>query len=197
VDDWELLEVHAQELELGGLLQQVSVVFANQHLSLCLKRDVVQVIVKESSTTEDDSLWPTTEEVSGEPFVMLVQNTEVIVTPKPRPAHDSMEWSTPLRLIPCKEDWNDGMLRLGRLANCSPLVAPPGCILVNGASWTSNNEWARIASEAQEDQSQLLVRVKTSPLVPEQQTGMHKDFLLAARFFVFFYDEQSKPVFVT
>jgi hypothetical protein len=171
VEDWELLEVHSQELELGGLLQQVSVVFANQRLSLKLNRDSVQVVVKETFTTEESSIWPTThqEEWEAPPCVLLVQDTEVIVEPKPRPP--SEQWSTPpLRLIPCQEDWSDGMLNLARRAIITSLVVPPGCVLVNPTCWKSDNEWAMIVLESRQDQMPL-VRVMTSPLVPEHDTG--------------------------
>jgi hypothetical protein len=180
VEDWELLEVHSQELELGGLLQQVSVVFTNQRLSLQLKRDSVQVVVKEIFTTEESSsIWPTTthKELEAPPCVLLVQDTEVIVEPKPRPP--SEQWSTPpLRLIPCREDWSDGMRNLARRANITSLVVPPGCVLVNPTCWKSDNEWAMIVLESRQDQMRL-VRVMTSRLVPEHDAGRSTKSYLA------------------
>ena len=170
VKDWELLEVYAQELEMGGLLQQVSVVYPNQLLRLCLGRDMAHVVVKSSSVNQESSVWSTAEATS-EPCVLLIETTEFIVTPKPRPSESPMEWSSPLRLIPCIDDWNKSMFQMAKLSGTSPLLVPPGCILVNKASWSSKREWAKVASYPPvEDQNQLL-RVLVSPLVPEQQAG--------------------------
>lgn len=187
--------MHARGLELGGLLQQVSVVFSGQHLTLCLNRDLIQVLVKETSTnTEEESFWPpSTDMILTEPYAMLVQNTEVIVTPKPRPATEPpMGWSSPLRLIPCQADLSDEMLQLAtKLANFPPLVVPPGCILVNESSWVSDSRWAKItASDTRQGRIQLLVRVKTSPSVPENKTGMSNE-LCQQYLLAHFYDEQS------
>jgi hypothetical protein len=140
VEDWELLEVHSQELELGGLLQQVSVVFANQRLSLQLERDSVEVVVKETFTMEESSIWPTTRECEAPPCVLLVQDTEVIVEPKPRPP--SERWSTPpLRwgfgtLTPERVRLVTGDTQIGRwdaefLANPNQLITECGVLILS------------------------------------------------------------------
>jgi hypothetical protein len=186
VDDWELLQVHAEELERGALLHQVSVVYPNQQLSLRLQRDTIEVVVKEILTLKDeDSIWPSTaedgdDEVSSRaapPCVLLVQDTELIVSPKPRPKLDN-NWSAPLRLVPCQGDWSSSMLELPKQLSlakqCDQHVIPPGCILVHPECWNSPQEWARIKTvveTANEDTASCLVHIIQSPLIRKQQAG--------------------------
>lgn len=73
VEDWELLQVHAELLEGGAFLKQVSVVYRNQQLSLSVsisqhqqqQRDTIQVLVQDISTSmvealssSSSSIWP-------------------------------------------------------------------------------------------------------------------------------------------
>jgi hypothetical protein len=180
-EDWELLEVYAQAFEQGDLLQQVSVVYHNQRISLQLPsnaKTVAQVVVREISTrTEAETLWPSLkdETEAGATFALLVKDTEVVITPKPRPRKRDPEWSTPLRLIPCDEDWTEDMHELAeRLGGSSSIVVPPGCILVNESSvnWVDKtSRWARISQASNHSKSRL-IRVVASSQVPFLQAGM-------------------------
>ena len=151
IEDWELLEAYAQSFEEGGLLKQVSVVFNQQLLTLQLPTSSavkVRLIVGEISTTrtsETSGLWPPLSSDHKEDdnrnsccdYALLVQNTEVIIQPKPRPTNDDdCEWSAPLRLIPCCDEWPADMQYLSQQQQATgnhqhPLRVSPGHILVN------------------------------------------------------------------
>jgi hypothetical protein len=199
VDDWELLQVHAEELESGALLHQISLIYPNQRLSLRLQRDRIQVVVKEILTLQDeDSIWPSTAEDANDeassqaapPCVLLVQDTELIVSPKPRPKLNN-DWSAPLRLVPCQEDLSSSMLELQKqlllAKQCDQLVIPPGCVLVHPECWNTPHEWARIkvvAERANENTTTRLVRVIKSSLIRKQQAGTSSFTIgLASMFF--------------
>jgi Peroxisome biogenesis factor 1, N-terminal len=142
VEDWELLEVYAEWLEGGGLLQQVCVVFPDQTVPLYLSQnDVAHVRILPSnfhrSSSFDDlkSIWPTEEiQVVGNannlPCLRLVANTQVVVIPKPRIKVNSNNCSPHLRLLPSQDDYKgdvDMIYRIARQLNLkvkAPLVLP-------------------------------------------------------------------------
>mmetsp|Transcript_94 Transcript_94/g.140 ORF Transcript_94/g.140 Transcript_94/m.140 type:complete len:1060 (-) Transcript_94:72-3251(-) len=182
VEDWELLEVHAQALEQGGLLQQVSVVYHHQSVSLRLPgktQPVVQLVVREISTTTETP-WPSLEDEENAMFGLLVSDTEVIISPRPRPRQKTSEWSPPLRLLPCDADWTDEMRHLAEThGDLRSIVVPPGCILVNESSIDGVNKgsasttlWAKI-SKATDDSKSCWARVVTSSQVPLFQAALH------------------------
>jgi hypothetical protein len=194
-EDWELMEMHSEGMELGGWLQQVSLVYTKQKLSLrvgTIGRDCVHLIVSEAVgnsgnygiETHDSvgSRW-TSESVEA-PCVLLVQDTEVIVKPKPRPSKKSISWSIPLRLIPCHLDWSQCLSNtVSRMTNyaddCQPLVADAGCILVNTDVWTFETDWARIIPElTTTEKSERIVRVVKSSRVSMDDAGTLKKFLI-------------------
>src|SRR3569623_1247015 len=62
LDDWTLLSQHASRLEHGGLLRQVSVVYANQVLSLLVARDLVRVrVMPWENATKTETALPQTQ----------------------------------------------------------------------------------------------------------------------------------------
>ena len=129
VKDWEMLEVHAEALENGVLLSQVSVVFPGQILPLSLSWGPAQQRQRSKLTSVSDyKQEKLVAVVQVQPFMVidgqkqeeqyqclrLVQDTEVSVKPFPRvPNHDaSYEPSFPLRLIPTAHDFSDDMINI-------------------------------------------------------------------------------------
>jgi hypothetical protein len=99
--DWELLEIYSSDLENGGLLRQISIVYPNQLLTLTLGRDVVHVRVLSQgfmSVLSDHNHRQQHQQTShdGKKNIMnqdyptclrLIADTQVIITPKPRNPH--------------------------------------------------------------------------------------------------------------
>jgi len=109
--EWELLEVFAQQLEAGTLLEQVSIVSPGQQISLKLGNDHVQLLVLK------DRFCPKEEGVGDDHCLRLVADTEVIVTPRPRPstnidADNSYDPSGPIRVLPSYADYTPAMKQL-------------------------------------------------------------------------------------
>ena len=158
-EDWELLQIHAQVLENGALLKQVSILYQGQQLELRLaamnqrQEDRIRVIVKELSITVDDmssSPWPelssTNSDPSGDAYddepqsaivAILSSNTEIIVTPMPQRAEetfDPMAWSEPLQVIASAQD-AFGLQAFSSssilgIHKSTPKVSP-GCVMVH------------------------------------------------------------------
>jgi len=105
VQDWELLEMHSEELENGLLLKQVSIVYHDQILPVFIPRDpestssffmtaFVKVIIH--------SLF----DESESPCARLVESTEVCIKPLKRGENGGYSYgkSSPLRLLPTLDD---------------------------------------------------------------------------------------------
>lgn len=112
--EWELLEVFAQQLEAGTLLEQVSIVSPGQQISLKLGNDHVQLLVLK------DRFCPKEEGMGDDHCLRLVADTEVIVTPRPRPstnvdADNSYDPSGPIRVLPSYADYTPAMKQLKKL----------------------------------------------------------------------------------
>jgi len=185
-EDWELLEIHGGTVEQGGFLSQVSVVYEKQILCIHLgdTGDQVRVLVKEivgasprPSSTSPSSVWPVARqsiEDGGQNTprcVLLVQDTEVVVSPKPRPTKKTIPWSCPLRLIPSEMDWGDALGMLSKIAGGETFAVGPGCILVHPDEWTHESEWARIkpdVSHYSKNYQERVVRVTVSRVVPRK-----------------------------
>jgi hypothetical protein len=125
VEDWELIEAHAEWLEGGGILQQISVVYPKQVLSIrfdAFSDDIarVKVVHVESKLHSDEAdfdnpfdVWPSYEGTisecseqqrspAGPCCVLLVQDTEVQIAPQTRKRQNRV--TPPLRLIPSTAD---------------------------------------------------------------------------------------------
>lgn len=181
-EDWELLEIHSEAMERGELLNQVSVVYEGQELTLLVGNhgDQIRVVVKEvltSSSTSESSIWPdivssgTSTSWPTPNCVLLVQNTEVVIAPKPRPTKKAPSWTSPLRLIPCDADWGATLDIFKTIFEIEELVAKPFSVLVNDADWLHNSEWARL-KPTNSRTLERLVKVVTSPVVPDGHAGM-------------------------
>lgn len=182
VADWELLEAHAEALEQGGLLQQVSVVYPGQLISLQMGRDVARVVVKdvnEDTSAADDNVWPADPQSLSQSTktccVLLMQDTEVVIAPKTRPRRNDDEVGPPLRLCPCDLDFGAAMRDLASVQKIELLTVPPRCVLIHGTtSGRDSPSWAWASSSSKEDsndQCMALVRVISTPEVPPKHAG--------------------------
>mmetsp|Transcript_7273 Transcript_7273/g.17795 ORF Transcript_7273/g.17795 Transcript_7273/m.17795 type:complete len:1226 (-) Transcript_7273:1028-4705(-) len=203
-EDWELLEIHGQTIEHGGLLRQVTVVYDNQHLSLRVGEgnDRVNMIVKEVTSFRDDevaisrSVWPavvgfedngsanelSTRKSNSPKCTMLMQNTEVVITPKPRPRRQQSSWSTPFWLVPSDEDWGSAFRFLSRYSDLDYGRIEPGCIVVSEKFWEFDSEWATIKKAVSTNPSKkksdrpesetTLVRIVRSRTIPPRKAAL-------------------------
>jgi hypothetical protein len=195
--DWELLEIHSEAMEEGGLLNQISVVYLNQVLELRIAKssDIVKMQVKEiesysfAGRETSLSVWPeivspsnlSSENVtmSKHPLcVLLIEDTEVVITPKPRAEKKSISWSSPLRLIPTDEDWGEVLYVLSGFSDLESFSAKPMCILVNGDHWPFKCAWARVKGDKpnEKNASERIVKVVASSKVPVNHAGRSSSF---------------------
>jgi hypothetical protein len=186
-EDWELLEVHAEDVERGDLLSQVSVVYAHQILSLYVgnQGDKVKIRVKAvqtASSMSDSSIWPdvvnpdrytsNSEESRTAPScVLLVQNTRMIVLPKPKHVKKMPTWTSPLRLIPSEVEWGEALDILLRISDVQSFHCEPWAVLVNAEQWPHNSEWSRV-KPARAKSTERNLRVVVSTIIPLGHAGM-------------------------
>ena len=111
VRDWESLEVYAEMLEGGGLLQQVTIVYPNQVLALRVNSEMVRVRVHTDGPCR------------------LLADTEVHVRPKPRMSE--CKQSPLLRLVPSWEDCSTAMRNLEPQSKTARIHVAPCTVLVN------------------------------------------------------------------
>jgi Peroxisome biogenesis factor 1, N-terminal len=214
-DDWELLEIHGKMMEHGGLLNQLTVVYHYQHLSIRVGNDTVNMIVKKISSFNDDeqaisrSVWPSRKtnevDIDSQPRLssttsvkpdcaILVQDTEVIIAPKPRlRKQQSSSWLSPLQLIPSDQDWGDTLEILCRYSGTDPFRVDHGCIIISDEIWTFDSDWAMMRKAGPDTVKQItvpcvastLVRVVRSSTIPSRNAGTNKERLIC--FFSFVY----------
>lgn len=107
IADWELMEIYAQDLEAGKLLNQVTVVHWKQVVGLRVGMDLVRLKVLregfQSAKLRDQS---DVHEIEINPCLRLVSDTEVIIVPKPRSKREHFQQSKPLRLLPTETDYS-------------------------------------------------------------------------------------------
>ncbi|KAG7369145.1 cell division cycle protein 48 [Nitzschia inconspicua] len=176
MEDWELLEIHSEAMESGELLNQISVVYPKQTLTFRVGRhgDKVNVIVRDVQTVSPGSelsIWPdvvspnATMNTQRPNCVLLAQNTEVIISPKTRPAKKAASWTPPLRLIPSDDEWGTALSIFKRISEFEEMVVGPFSVLVSAEDWPFESEWARIKN-AKTKSSEKVVRVICSTAVP-------------------------------
>jgi Peroxisome biogenesis factor 1, N-terminal len=186
-EDWELLEVHSEDMERGQLLSQVSVVYPKQilHFRVGNHGDKVKILVRDVQTVSsslDASIWPdvvkpegctsNSDEWSSTPScVLLVQNTQVIVVPKPKLVKKMPSWTPPLRLIPSNVEWGDALDVLLGISKVETFSVEPCSVLVNAEQWLHKCEWSRV-KPAKTQSPERRVRVVTSAVVPLDHAGM-------------------------
>lgn len=118
IEDWEILEAHANWLEGGGLLQQVCIIYPEQILTLTLGvSDFARVRVLECTFSQKNdhcnNLWADVDKsnpsknvrLSAVSCLRLVADTNVIVSPKKREVTKASTCYPRLRLIPCQQDY--------------------------------------------------------------------------------------------
>jgi hypothetical protein len=140
VDDWVLLEANADWLEQGGLLQQVSLVYPDQILTLCAGgRDVVRVRVASTNFGPKQSLWPGDDDDTGvsstSKCLRLVADTQVIVAPKTKAAEQTRD-TAKLTVVPAISDYSESILELAGLLGVSLTDAAPCCAVVHPATFS-------------------------------------------------------------
>lgn len=166
-EDWELLETYAKELESGLLLQQISVVYRKQKLILTIQKDKIEISIQNISIVEEEGL----DKPGDIYFGLLLQDTEVIISPKVRTSSLLVDWTPPQRLIPCQDEWDDTMLELQTISKSTPLIVPPACVMVNDNIWTTNFEWAILESNDLPEKKRQIVKVVRDPNIPRGQAG--------------------------
>lgn len=131
VEDWELLETYAEDLEAGDLLQQISIVYPDQVVPLQVEPGVlanVRVLATSFGTHPHDA-----NDVNMDPpccCMRLVADTEVVISPKP-----AVTLTEPvLRVLASFEEYSEVMQDLAssldhgstqdRLQPCSVAVHP-------------------------------------------------------------------------
>lgn len=191
VEDWELLELYALGLEEGGLLQQVSIVYAGQVLKLRLSNGAEAcVCVLPGNFEHTNPVWP--DDNAALPCLRLVAETRVNVAPKPRAKVGS------LRLVPTREDYikDPSILELAVRLNVNVVSVSQGTGVVNpntmakmrGRQTTeidgifdlvrlvASREAADAAAD-EPDSKSAIVRVSTSIDIPEGCIGKILYFL--------------------
>jgi len=137
VDDWVLLEANAAWLEQGGLLQQVSLAYSGQVLTLCAGgRDVVRVKVNSTNFDSSPVVWPGDDnEASLLPrqSLRLVADTQVIVAPKIKTNVEDKDKVT-LRAVPAALDYSASMLELADHIGVSLTDVAPFSAVVHPAT---------------------------------------------------------------
>ena len=157
--DWESLEVYAEFLEEGGLLQQVSIVYPNQILSLRVDSEIVNV------------------QVHADCPCRLLADTEVHIRPKPRTS--GCKQSPLLRVVPAWEDFTPAMQKLATQTdgNYTPIHVTPCTVLVHPKTLEQcgfdNGSIVVIQKERSQGSTQgtAVARVQASELVAEDSVG--------------------------
>lgn len=201
IEDWELMQVHADILEGGGLLSLVSLVYTGQKLRFRIptlsnnrqKNDMISLVVRDISTAVDlgSSLWPTVGDASEDDhddikptYGLLRSDTEVIITPLTRTKKDMFDayaWSQPLQVIPTIQDVGQEVLTT--LESVTPLLhsiqdVPVGCIFIHPNSYQASAalnrpEWVEVRIEGTKNtvHNGVMARVFFSAEVRESCAG--------------------------
>jgi hypothetical protein len=146
-------------LEEGGLLQQVSIVYPNQILSLRVDSEMVRV------------------QVNADAPCRLLADTEVHIRPKPRTS--GCKQSPLLRVVPAWEDFIPAMQELAfQTDGYTPIHVAPCTVLVSPTTLEKYGiESGSIVMFHREDkqysvgQQTAVARVQSSELVAEDSVG--------------------------
>ena len=115
--DWEYVEIFANQLEAGLLLNQISIIYINQILPLRIGSDIVYLRVLEKNFTTFQHQHHHHHRHRHHPCLRLVAESEVIITPKPRSRNrnrtrsnrQSYTPSKPFRIQPTQGDFSNDM----------------------------------------------------------------------------------------
>ena len=126
--DWELLEIFASDLEEGLLLNQISVVYPNQIISLMLKDNLFDGSTSRLSSNIPyasirvlDETFICSVNECRQPCYRIVADTKIIIQPKPRvieqpPPNELHKPSNPIRILPTEADFSNEMKTLFKKA---------------------------------------------------------------------------------
>jgi len=98
---------------------------------------------------------------------LLIQDTEVIVSPKTRSRKKKIPWSRPLRLIPGDSDWGASLEKLSSLTKRKSFHVEPGFVLVHTDQWKFEIKWAQIKADDSDSNETRVVGVRTSSRIPQ------------------------------
>jgi Peroxisome biogenesis factor 1, N-terminal len=199
IEDWELLQVHSEILEGGGLLKGLSVVYLHQTLRLRIPihtnnrrtYEVISLVVRDISTLvdhESSSPWPKFEDGSEDKghndkptYGLLRSDTEVLVTPKVRTienAFDATVWSEPLQVTPALQDIGQDLVSaVQRVTALHPIqYVDVGRIFINPSSchWSALSgfsQWVEVRLFGGPPSSCKLAKVVFSRDVRESFAG--------------------------
>jgi hypothetical protein len=183
IADWELLEVTSGSLEMGGLLAQVCIVYSNQMLTLTTSRGAARMKVKichDSGFSSEVTSTSILNDLGRSTVVLLVQDTEVVISPKPRSLETSgLDEVSVFRLTAGRGDLSIAMdefaSRSGR-KQYSYVSVPPGCIYLRDDATIDRDALVWIAKGGKgssKKQKQVLGRILVSPLIPKNCAGMY------------------------
>jgi hypothetical protein len=187
--DWRLLQRHADWLETGGLLAQISLVFPNQVMVLSLPGgDTARVRILSVTSDTAASLWPQAEDsmdiTQYPPCRRIVAETEVVLLPKIDDA-EALGTIEEYWLHPAQQDYGTAMRQLHmQLKTARPLVAcPPGTVVLpqTDAGWNDGSRpcYARVSAVGGTDNtgdtddflSSHVVRIVCSDEVEKNRIG--------------------------
>ena len=139
--DWELLQQHADQLESGDFLQQISLVYPNQILPVQVGpgRTAMVRVLSSAHAVDDEILWPREQQVESlPPCVRLVAQTEVVVTDPP-----SVQTPNELRVVPCLEEYKEAVKQLWTENSCVTSLPHPYTVAIHPDAWSQTPGWSQ------------------------------------------------------
>ena len=175
-EGWAMLQQHADWLENGGFLDQISLVYRDQIVSLALPDGIRADIRVVSVEKEQESVWPNSEpsnEDSDSNCRRILADTEVVLLPG---STESVEQLPVLKLQPAREEYSSSMQELHALLDGAPPLesCPFGMAVFNPDDWPTENKYARIHPKRERSNnfpSSYLVEVKVSGSVAKGHSG--------------------------
>ena len=194
--DWEILQHYADELESGELLQQISLVYPDQLVTLQVRGEVARVRVIPNHTWSETQLWPKQDQATNQqyPCLRLVADTEVIIQPKlekQRQKSKQLLW-----LAPCLADYNEAMQQLGEsVGQTAKLISlNPYSVAVHPMTLSQTQRWSDVDSRdrlaviernaTNEEPETAIALVISSDLVQEDSVGKFCLLLCTSFFFL-------------
>ena len=192
IADWELMEIYAQDLEAGKLLNQISIVHCKQVVSMLVGMDLVRLkVLREGFQSARSKKEPDIHEIEMKPCLRLVSNTEVIIIPKPRDKRSKSEgehykYSIPLRLLATESDFSTEMKILlesqhDQGSRSSTLIpCPPSfCASIHPDTLASLPGWLNATSTDLKDSITSSSSVHTVALIRKKTSSIHHDLLVS------------------
>jgi Peroxisome biogenesis factor 1, N-terminal len=192
-DDWELLQSNAVALEEGRLLQQISVVYSGQviHLSMPNGTSASLVILPQNFESNETSIWPKdaaagiSSKITSSPrrrqrypCYRLMADTQIIITPKPRPSIQPIEYPI-LQLIATRQDYemiDPAMILLSKKLQLDLVSVPQGSMILHPKALARmRTEYKHTTTNASERELLFAVVVRVIPTSSSQQSSNNKN----------------------